>query len=695
MRIADDAGCAPLSSSSPLAPFQLPLHPSPSLPSTLDQLPPPPVPYANDDAGKTAYRLSMSAEPTSLGKPMASEPAGKNKPSHKAPSHPGIASEIEHQALGFLKGFFWDAPKEAVVDTGKLAVDVARFDPITAVPLAIIDPKGTARAAQELKATGMGLLKIGKLSVDASVPGAILFSGPSGVRDDVKTAKSLVQPEIDDWTHGDEGEASGRGLFDLASLFIPGGAGDAAKATEGAALVAKSDLAAAHAAEVGDLAAHATVDSAKAAAHAPRPFDLDSLARVEAGAEPGTVILRGKEGSALTVPAGDLGSYVTLPPGSHEIWAEISGPAERSDSVQLFQLSDPTVSDMDRIAELIGLGNIGANTDPMAGVPLEWTAARAKILREEVAPTWMPEKFLANQTNPDSSYWRKLSVPDQDGQWRTIGVVGGEVNADGEQWYTTLYIEEGIKASGLAQRLTDGFLKWADSTKPIHGVVAPHNKVALAYHLRSGFYVVPGSEHMALDVLPLVRILRDPVSSVARTGPLPFVPGISPGRFIPASESGLPIETWFAKKDMQRTPDGDAELWLNLEARDPHIHARIELKPAADGGSAADVTDLRAGELPPADMLSLMLKQDPRTAGITSIVFPGTKDADAWRVFSEGGRPETTRLAQLADSVAASLGRTPTGYEFQLHSAPSGTGGALDIIVRLGHAVRDGFGPQD
>lgn len=718
MRLPEDRGDAPLSCRSLSEVLQLPVAHVPPPSSTLAQLPAPPIPYANDYAGKEAYCRSMGVAQMAFAKPTtASEPAGKNEPVHKASSHPGVASQVTHQTLGFLKGFFWDAPKAMAVDTAKLASDLRRVDSPVSIPLAIIDPKGTVRALQNLESAGIGLLKLGKLGVDVTEPGAILLSGPSGVRDDIKTAKSLVQPEIDDWKLGNEGEASGRGLFDLASMFIPGGGGDAAKAAEGATLAEKGAAAAAHAgglaahvmgadvrdltahaaaADVGDIAADATVvDSTKAAAaHVPLPFDLNSLAGAEPGAEPGAVTLRGTDGKKLTVPTGDLGRYVTLPPGSHEIWAQTSGPAGRP-AVQLCLLSDPTVADVDEIARIIGRGNIEANTDPMAGVPRDWTTDRAEAFREN-APNWMPEKFLANQTSPESSYWRKLSVLDQNGQWTTVGVVGGEVNEKGEQWYSTLYFKEGLEGrSGFAQRLRDGFLKWVDPTKPIHGVVAPHNKQAFVFHGKSGFHPVPGTEHTVLGRLRLVNILRPPESLLPRTNPPPFVPGIIPGRLIPASESGLPIETWFAKKNLQLSPDGDTELWLNLEAGDPRIHARIELKPSADGGLAAYVTDLHTGGLPAADMLSLMLKQDPRASGITSIVFPSSKDADALQVFPQGGRPETLNLAQLGDSIAASLGRMPTSYEFKPHSVPSGTGGTLDFTVRLGQAVRHRLSPDD
>ena len=90
---------------------------------------------------------------------------------------------------------------------------------------------------------------------------------------------------------------------------------------------------------------------------------------------------------------------------------------------------------------------------------------------------------------------------------KVVGVVHVAKTPE-KQHLHALYIAKEYYGSGLAQRLMEIGLAWADPHRPIDLQVATYNERAKAFYRKYGFEEVPGTEEKFAETIPVVTMER-------------------------------------------------------------------------------------------------------------------------------------------------------------------------------------------
>jgi RimJ/RimL family protein N-acetyltransferase len=136
-----------------------------------------------------------------------------------------------------------------------------------------------------------------------------------------------------------------------------------------------------------------------------------------------------------------------------------------------------------------------------AGVPRQW-------VEERVGRWSSPEKQEARLQNIE----RAKHDPDimyriaKDEKGNIVGLAMSHRDKEA-QHIGALYIDKNYYGTGLAQRLMDEIIAWADPTQPLELEIATYNERAKAFYRKYGFEEVKGSERL-YDVIPVVKMVR-------------------------------------------------------------------------------------------------------------------------------------------------------------------------------------------
>ena len=137
-----------------------------------------------------------------------------------------------------------------------------------------------------------------------------------------------------------------------------------------------------------------------------------------------------------------------------------------------------------------------------AGVSRDWVEQRtAKWLREENLAK-RRQKLDDDKNNP--AILRRIAK-DQTG--KVVGLLRAERN-EGRQYLHALYIHKRYYGSGLAQKLMEELLSWADIKRPIELEVATYNERAKAFYRKLAFNEVPGTKKLFADKIPVIQMIR-------------------------------------------------------------------------------------------------------------------------------------------------------------------------------------------
>ena len=111
------------------------------------------------------------------------------------------------------------------------------------------------------------------------------------------------------------------------------------------------------------------------------------------------------------------------------------------------------------------------------------------------------QKILDAQTNPDLEYWVA-----EDEQGKIIGLAAPHRD-EKEQRLGAIYVDKAFHGSGLAQKLMEKILAWADPSRPLELEVASYNERAKAFYRTYGFVEIADSETDSI-VIQCIRIIR-------------------------------------------------------------------------------------------------------------------------------------------------------------------------------------------
>ncbi len=136
-----------------------------------------------------------------------------------------------------------------------------------------------------------------------------------------------------------------------------------------------------------------------------------------------------------------------------------------------------------------------------AGVSEEWVRGRVSnwITPEGIEKS--KEHFKGIFGNPNHFY--RIATVDN----AVVGLVHVSRD-DAKQHLDALYIDESEYGSGLAQELMGMADDWLDTSLPTDLEVASYNKRAIRFYEKCGFTIVPNSEHLFADTMPVVDMIR-------------------------------------------------------------------------------------------------------------------------------------------------------------------------------------------
>jgi ribosomal protein S18 acetylase RimI-like enzyme len=136
---------------------------------------------------------------------------------------------------------------------------------------------------------------------------------------------------------------------------------------------------------------------------------------------------------------------------------------------------------------------------------------------EGVSRQWVEER-TASWITPEGIEKSKEYVKDIYGQPNHLhkvavdnGTIVGVVHVSKtkeKQHLEALYVAKKYYGTGLAKRLMDMALKWADPYRPIDLGVATYNDRAKAFYRKYGFEEKPGTEEKFAEVIPVITMER-------------------------------------------------------------------------------------------------------------------------------------------------------------------------------------------
>lgn len=138
-----------------------------------------------------------------------------------------------------------------------------------------------------------------------------------------------------------------------------------------------------------------------------------------------------------------------------------------------------------------------------AGVSREWVQTRVDSWTDLDRLARRISKIKQAQDDPDLLY--RVAKDD------TGKVVGVSIAVRDEDTQTvgTIHVEKKYYGTGLARRLMDEIIAWADETRPLELEVASYNERAKAFYKKYGFKEVEGSEGLYNDVIPVITMIRE------------------------------------------------------------------------------------------------------------------------------------------------------------------------------------------
>ena len=93
----------------------------------------------------------------------------------------------------------------------------------------------------------------------------------------------------------------------------------------------------------------------------------------------------------------------------------------------------------------------------------------------------------------------------RDGQ--VVGFIHASVRADGTKELSGFYTAQQTHGTGLAQQLIACADQWFGSDEVLLEVVA-YNTRAIRFYQKAGFAIIDGSEHLFMDTMPVVTMIR-------------------------------------------------------------------------------------------------------------------------------------------------------------------------------------------
>lgn len=141
-----------------------------------------------------------------------------------------------------------------------------------------------------------------------------------------------------------------------------------------------------------------------------------------------------------------------------------------------------------------------------AGVSREWVESQHQRQLSEEAREERRERFLRDSESGKMAAWVA-----KDEQGKVIGSTTPYTDDEGKQHVGSLYVLQDWHGTGAGSALMQKVIDWCDGTKPIELEVAAYNMRARAFYEKWGFNVVPESERLHREIMPVVKMIKEGV----------------------------------------------------------------------------------------------------------------------------------------------------------------------------------------
>jgi GNAT superfamily N-acetyltransferase len=167
-----------------------------------------------------------------------------------------------------------------------------------------------------------------------------------------------------------------------------------------------------------------------------------------------------------------------------------------------YTIRDAIEADVPAILKMHAQSWLDTYPNEAAGVTREWIKQRTDQWFSEESIEKRRDLIRRVKGNRDALY--QVAVTEQG---EIIGIIAPFRN-ETSQRVGAIYVDKAYQGTGLAQRLMDTIIDWADPHRPIELEVASYNERAKTFYRKYRFEEIPDSEHKVKEVIPVVTMIR-------------------------------------------------------------------------------------------------------------------------------------------------------------------------------------------
>jgi ribosomal protein S18 acetylase RimI-like enzyme len=178
-------------------------------------------------------------------------------------------------------------------------------------------------------------------------------------------------------------------------------------------------------------------------------------------------------------------------------------PSEYVPDNDKYIIRKPVPTDAKDITDMISLAWFEIYPNKEHGISRTYIQELSDRLLNKSGVDSLAEKINAYRDDPYS--FMKIAK-DTDGN--VIGYISAQLNLD-EYELQNLFVKAEAHGTGLAMRLWNSFLQWADDSKTIWLEVTPYTKRAPSFYKKIGFEFLENSESFSGETkIPMIVMVR-------------------------------------------------------------------------------------------------------------------------------------------------------------------------------------------
>lgn len=164
-------------------------------------------------------------------------------------------------------------------------------------------------------------------------------------------------------------------------------------------------------------------------------------------------------------------------------------------------ITTPTADDLESLIAMHDQSWLDTYPNERAGVSREWVQQR--ISRYSHQEKIEKRRKMIDKAETDPNVLIRIA---KDEEGSVVGLIMPYRNQETQQ-VGAIYIDKAYYGTGLAQRLMDEIIAWADPKRPLELEVASYNERAKAFYRKYGFEEVAGSERL-YEIIPVIEMIR-------------------------------------------------------------------------------------------------------------------------------------------------------------------------------------------